>query len=305
MPSPDNKPYKGRFAPTPSGPAHQGTLLAATGSYLQAHSNQGEWHVRIDDIDPPREMPGSADSILRTLERYGLHWDGPVVYQSRRHDHYQAALHTLQTNNLAYDCGCSRKEIEPVSRTGPNGMIYPGTCRNGLPAGKTARAIRLLAQNRTITFVDRIQGEHGLNIEQQIGDYVIRRADGPYAYHLATVVDDALDGFTQIVRSCDLLNVTPQQIYLQQQLGYPTPDYAHLPLLVDSQGNKLCKRSGARAVDEIDRRDVLRNIFNALALPVDMEIINSPNEILWAWAIEQRDMDNIAAATIRPAIRVI
>ncbi len=302
MSSSDNKPCKGRFAPTPSGPAHPGTMLAAVGSYLQAHSSQGEWHIRIDDIDPPREIPGSADSILRTIESYGLHWDGPIVYQSQRHDHYQAALHELQSNNLAYDCGCSRKEIEPLAKIGPNGMIYPGTCRNGLPEGKSARATRLLTENRSITLSDRIQGEYSLNIGQEVGDYIICRADGPYAYHLATVVDDALDGFTEIVRGRDLLGITPQQIYLQLLLGYPTPNYTHLPLFVDNQGKKLCKHSGAKAVDELAKSDVLKSIFNALGLPVDTEILNGPNEALWTWAIEQWDVHNVATTAVDPAI---
>ena len=299
MSPPDSKFYKGRFAPTPSGPAHLGTMLAAIGSYLQARFSEGEWHIRIDDIDSPREVPGSACSILHTLEFYGLHWDGPIVYQSRRHNCYQAALHKLQSEHLAYDCGCSRKETEAIAGTGPNGMIYPGTCRNGLPEGKSARAVRLLTENRPIIFSDRIQGEYRLNIEQQVGDYVIRRADGLYAYHLATVVDDALDGFTEIVRGQDLLSSTPQQIYLQRQLGYPTPDYAHLPLLIDQQGQKLCKRSGAKAVDEMIRSDVLKIIFNALGLPVDKEILNSTNEILWAWAIKQWNIRNVTAAVTR------
>lgn len=277
-------------------------MLAAVGSYLQAHSRQGEWHIRIDNIDPPREISGSADSILRTLESYGLHWDGPIVYQSQRHDHYRAALHELSLNNLTYDCGCSRKEIELAAKIGPNGMIYPGTCRNGLATGKSARAIRLATEDRPITLADPIQGEYSLNIGREVGDYIIRRADGLYAYHLATVVDDALDGFTEIVRGRDLLGVTPQQIYLQQQLGYPTPDYAHLPLLVDDQGKKLCKHSDAQAVDELAKNDVLKSIFNALGLSAEMETFNSPYEILWPWAIEQWDINNVTVTEVKPTI---
>ncbi len=302
MPSSDSKPYKGRFAPSPSGPAHQGTMLAAIGSYLQARSKQGEWHVRIDNIDPPREIPGSADSMLCTLESYGLHWDGPIVYQSQCQDRYRDALHELKLNNLIYDCGCSRREIESVAKIGPNGMVYPGICRNGLAKGKSARAIRLLTESCLIMLTDQIQGEYSLNIEREVGDYVIRRADGPYAYHLATVVDDALDGFTEIVRGRDLLGITPQQIYLQLQLGYVTPDYAHLPLIVDSQGRKLCKHSEAQAVDDLAKNDVLKDIFDALGLPVETEILNSPNEILWAWAIDQWNINNVTNTEIKSTI---
>ncbi len=277
--------YKGRFAPTPSGPAHLGTMLAAIGSYLQARSQGGEWHIRIDDIDPPREVAGSADSILKSLGTYGLEWDGTVVYQSQRHAEYEAALQRLLASDLAYHCGCSRREIEPLAKTGPNGMIYPGTCRDGLSADKQARAIRLRTHDEVITVHDEIQGDYSLNIENEVGDFVIRRADGLYAYHLATVVDDALDGFTEIVRGQDLLSITPQQIYLQRSLDYPTPNYMHLPLLVDENDKKLCKRFGAAAIDDMPPADVLRLIFTSLGLPADDDMIHTNHTERWQWAI--------------------
>lgn len=288
--------YKGRFAPTPSGPAHLGTILAAIGSYLQARSMGGEWHIRIDDIDPPREVAGAADSILATLEKYGLEWDGAVVYQSQRHAAYETALQRLISSGQAYPCGCSRKDIESVAKAGPNGMIYPGTCRDGLSADKQPRAVRLRTEDQAITVADRVQGDYTLHIEQEVGDFVIRRADGLYAYHLATVVDDALDGFTEIVRGQDLLSITPQQIYLQQKLGYPTPDYMHLPLLVDANNKKLCKRFGAAAVDDMPQATVLGLIFSSLGLPVDDDILQTDHETRWQWAVSQWNLSTIPPA---------
>lgn len=281
------KNYKGRFAPTPSGPAHLGTMLAAIGSYLQARSQGGEWHIRIDDIDPPREVAGAADSILRTLERYGLEWDGPIVYQSQRHEKYRQALDSLLSSHKAFYCGCTRKEIQQLARPGANGMVYPGTCRTGIPDDRQARAIRLRTCNQVVAIHDNIQGEYTLNIEKDIGDFVIRRADGLYAYHLATVVDDATDGFTEIVRGQDLLSSTPPQVYLQQCLNYPTPDYMHLPLLIDKNNMKLCKRFGAAAVDDMQQNETLRLLFASLGLPTDSGIINIHHNERWQRAISE------------------
>jgi len=287
--------YIGRFAPTPSGPVHLGTLLAAIGSFLQARSQQGLWHVRIDDIDPPREVAGAADSILRTLERYGLYWDGPVVYQSQRLDGYQAALDQLVEQEDVFSCACSRKDIEQVARSGPNGAIYPGTCRNGLGCGQQARAIRLRTEEISITVKDLVQGKFTLDIQNDVGDYVLRRADGLFAYHLATVVDDGLDGYTEIVRGQDLLSITPQQIYLQQRLGIPTPKYAHLPLLFGENGKKFSKRSGAQPVDDMPQCDVYRLMLETLGLkPPESLDLSNPEEAL-GWAIESWDLSAVPA----------
>jgi len=287
--------YKGRFAPTPSGPAHLGTLLAAVGSYLQAYANRGEWHVRIDDTDPPSEAKGAADSILRTLENYGLTWDGRVVYQSQRQEAYQDALQQLIQQGDTYECSCSRKDIKSLAKTGINGLIYPGTCRNEMPAPDKPLAIRLKSQNRTITVEDRIQGDYALNMALDVGDFIIRRADGLTAYHLATVVDDALDEFTEIVRGKDQLSLTPQHIYLQQQLDLTTPDYAHLPLLTNTQGEKLGKSARSAAVDTLPSHHVWQTILNAMELGPDDDLLHENSETILQWAVKKWDLLRVPA----------
>ena len=287
--------YKGRFAPTPSGPAHLGSLLAAVGSYLQARAMQGEWHVRIDDIDPPREVAGAADSILRTLENYALQWDGPIVYQSQRQEAYEDHLQQLHAQKDTFECSCSRSDIKSAALDGPNGMIYPGTCRGG-PADSTRQlAIRLKTQNKQIMLEDRIQGDYALNIKKQVGDFVIGRADGLIAYHLATVVDDALDGYTEIVRGKDQLSLTPQHIYLQQRLKLTTPAYAHLPLLTAQDGKKLAKRHGACAIDNLLPAMVWQTILPALGLNPPTDLLAEPPAAILHWATQHWDLLRIPA----------
>ena len=286
--------YKGRFAPTPSGPAHLGTMLAAVGSYLQARAKHGEWHVRIDDIDPPREVPGAADSILHTLEQYGLHWDGEVVYQSRRLDAYHDALQQLIAQGVAYECSCSRKQIQQAARRGMNGMIYPGTCRSGCDENSPQKSVRLLATDTMVTVDDLVQPVLAVNMETDIGDFIIRRADELFAYHLATVVDDALDGYTEIVRGRDQYSLTPQHIYLQQLLGAQTPQYAHLPLLINQQGEKLAKSTHAQAVDTLQRDDVWSTILEALGMQAGAELLYEDNETILQWASGEWDLLRIS-----------
>ncbi|MEX0872604.1 MAG: tRNA glutamyl-Q(34) synthetase GluQRS, partial [Aquisalimonadaceae bacterium] len=194
--------YRGRFAPSPTGPLHFGSLVTAVGSLLEARRHQGSWTLRIDDIDPPREAPGATDAILRTLERFGFQWDGPVVYQSRRLDLYSEALDRLRRSAYAYGCACTRREIANVAVNGPNGLIYPGTCRQGLPPGRRTRAWRVRCDNTSIRFHDRFQGPMDTLLAETIGDFVVRRADGHFAYHLAAAVDDGSDGITHLVRGC-------------------------------------------------------------------------------------------------------
>jgi glutamyl-Q tRNA(Asp) synthetase len=285
--------YKGRFAPTPSGPAHLGTLFAALASYLQAHAMQGEWHVRVDDIDPPREVAGAADSILRTLENFSLHWDGPVVYQSKRQDAYEDALQQLADQGDIFVCSCSRKQISQQARQGANGMIYPGTCRAAVTDRTKPLSIRLLTHDQQITVKDRLQGSYRLNMQQDVGDFVIRRADGLIAYHLATVVDDALDNFTEIVRGKDQLSLTPLHIDLQQRLDLPTPDYAHLPLLINEQGIKLGKSTWADPVDKLPPADVWKNLFSALKLTPENDLFGEPAETILQWAINRWQLTGI------------
>jgi glutamyl-Q tRNA(Asp) synthetase len=246
----------GRFAPSPSGPLHFGSLVAALASWLDARAAGGRWRVRIEDLDRGRVQPGAADEILRTLERLGLYWDGEVVFQSRRQRLYEEALVKLKDTYL---CGCSRREIadSALSLAADGAQIYPGTCRAGLPAGKSARALRVRVHG-AISFADRAQGTLQQDLEREVGDFVLRRADGQFAYQLAVVVDDAAQGVSDVVRGADLLESTPRQIYLQRLLGYATPRYLHVPMVVDANGAKLSKHAGARAIDREDLRRALR-----------------------------------------------
>jgi glutamyl-Q tRNA(Asp) synthetase len=242
--------YIGRFAPSPTGPLHFGSLVAALASWLDARAAGGTWRLRIEDLDQPREQRGATDDILRTLEALGLDWDGPVIFQSRRGERYHAALERLAAQHATYWCGCSRKEIADSSLglAADSAPIYPGTCRSGL-AGKTARALRLRTTPEPIRFVDRVQGPQEQSVEREVGDFVLLRADGVYAYQLAVVVDDAEQRITDVVRGADLLDSTPRQIHLQQLLGYATPRYLHVPVAVNAAGEKLSKQTGAMPID--------------------------------------------------------
>jgi len=245
----------GRFAPSPTGPLHMGSLVAAVASWLHARRAKGRWLVRIEDIDTPRVIPGSAEEILGALQRYGLEWDGEVVWQSQRTALYEAALEELRTKNLVYPCACSRADLQRAA-SAPLGRepVYPGTCREGLPPGKVARATRFRAPESTG------------------GDFIVRRADGLFAYQLAVVVDDAEQGVTQVVRGADLLDSTPRQIALQQALGYPTPSYVHVPLVTNADGSKLSKRDGALALPTLDDDRVRQSLAAALKhLGMEME----------------------------------
>jgi glutamyl-Q tRNA(Asp) synthetase len=241
--------YRGRFAPSPTGPLHFGSLVAAVGSFLDARAHRGEWLLRMEDLDHPRCVPGAADAILRTLEALGLHWDGPVLQQSARDAAYAAALARLDEAGQIYGCACTRREVADSALAGIDGPVYPGTCRDGLPPGRAARAWRLRCDGARIAFDDAIQGRIAQDLEREIGDFVLQRADGLYAYQLAVVVDDAEQGITDIVRGADLIDSTPRQIHLQRLLGLPTPRYAHLPVAVNARGEKLSKQTLAAAVD--------------------------------------------------------
>jgi len=255
----------GRFAPSPTGPLHLGSLVAAVGSWLFARREGGRWLVRIEDLDTPRIVTGSADEILRALERYGLTWDGEVVYQSQRASLYDDALASLRARDLVYDCACSRADLQraasaPLDRE----PVYPGTCSNGLPLGRAARAVRFRAPSGVIAFDDLILGRNEEDVFERTGDFVVRRADGLYAYQLAVVVDDAEQGVTQVVRGADLLTSTARQISLQRALNLPTPSYAHLPLVVNADGSKLGKRDGALPLPSLDEDHVSETLAFAL-----------------------------------------
>jgi glutamyl-Q tRNA(Asp) synthetase len=250
--------YVGRFAPSPTGPLHFGSLVAALSSYMEARSAKGKWLLRMEDLDRPREQPGAADAILRALDAFGLHWDGAVEYQSGRTALYRDALDRLSA--ITYPCGCTRSEIADSALAIDGARVYHGTCRGGLPAVKSARTIRLRVEGH-IRFVDRVQGTQAQDLERDVGDFVLWRADGQFSYQLAVVVDDAEQGITDVVRGADLLDSTARQIYLQQRLGYPEPRYLHVPVAVNAAGEKLSKQTDAPAVNPADRADTLRRAF--------------------------------------------
>jgi glutamyl-Q tRNA(Asp) synthetase len=244
--------YVGRFAPSPTGPLHFGSLVAALASWLEARAAGGKWLVRIEDLDAPRARKGATSAILRWLEAAGLAWDGPILYQSARREHYRAALERLERAGLTYWCGCTRKEMADSALSIDGARIYPGTCRGGLAPGKLRRAVRLRTSPEPIEFTDRVQGRIVQSVEREVGDFVLFRADGLYAYQLAVVVDDAEQGVTDVVRGADLLDSTARQILLQRLLGVPTPRYLHVPVAVNAAGEKLSKQTGARAVEPGD-----------------------------------------------------
>ncbi len=259
--------YRGRFAPTPSGALHFGSLIAALGSCLDARAQDGAWHLRIEDVDPPRVAPGSADSILRTLEAFGFAWDGPVVYQSQRSEAYRAALERLIDARYVYGCDCTRKLLKEHARIGVDGPIYPGTCRDrGLPLHA---ALRFRVPDSRIVFDDLLAGRVACEVAHECGDFVLLRADGVYTYQLAVTVDDAELGVSHIVRGADLLASTPRQIVLQQALGHATPAYLHLPVALNEDGDKLSKQTlAAPLCDDAPLPSLLRAAaFLGLALP--------------------------------------
>ena len=311
--------YRGRFAPSPTGPLHFGSLAAAVGSYLDAKHHHGTWLVRMEDLDMPRCVPGAADDILRTLEAFGLHWDGEVIYQSRRNLAYEAALRELQAGGAVYPCCCTRKEIADSALHGIDGPVYPGTCRNGVPAGREGRAwrvrtnypflppcrgkARMVVEQHVITastpsptlplqgggaveFDDALQRHVVQHLASEIGDFVVKRADGLFAYQLAVVVDDAFQNITHVVRGADLLLSTPRQIYLQQLLGFAAPAYMHLPIAVNAQGEKLSKQTLAPAISADDVIATLIAVLEFLRQQPPAELRQGRVEEVLGWAVE-------------------
>ena len=278
--------YIGRFAPSPTGLLHIGSLLTALASYADARANRGKWLVRMEDLDPPREMPGAAAHILHTLEAFGFEWDGEVVWQSRRHSLYRDALGRLKEKGLLYPCYCSRKDWQAAAAQGADGFVYNGRCRRPEDRPHTDKppAWRIRVNDETIGFDDGIVGHYTQNLARDIGDFVLLRADGFWAYQLAVVADDADQGITHIVRGQDLLVSTPRQIYLQRCLGFATPHYAHLPLLVNKHGQKWSKQTLAPALDENHKEQLLRQVLQYLNLPPAPEV--SRPQALLSWAIE-------------------
>lgn len=292
-------PYRGRFAPSPTGPLHFGSLIAAVGSYLDARAHQGEWRVRIEDIDPPREVAGAADDILRTLDAFGLEWDGSVSYQSQRSEHYAAALERLLHDGYLYGCACTRREIADSSLKRGTAGVYPGTCRNGILPGRTPRSLRVRVEAGETRFSDRLQGDARQSLRDEVGDFILRRADNFTAYQLAVVVDDAAQQMTHIVRGVDLLDSTPRQIYLQQLLAFPTPAYLHLPVAVNRAGEKLSKQTHARPILRDHRTAVLIDVLRFLNQALPDPAADARADELLAWAIAHWDVSSIPAQRSR------
>lgn len=277
--------YRGRFAPSPTGPLHFGSLVAAVGSYLEARTKHGEWLVRIEDVDAPRCKIEHESAILRTLACYGFRIDGEIMRQRDRTAAYQAALNRLHYSGYIFGCACTRKEIGDSQLGSDGAPIYPGTCRDGLPAGKEARAWRLKVGSQRIVFSDALQGEQAQELAREVGDFVLLRADGLFAYQLAVVLDDADQEITHVVRGADLLDSTPRQIWLQQCLGVPTPAYAHLPLVVNAAGEKLSKQTLAEPLDDNSPVPALWRALEFLGQQPPRELGDGDLAGLWQWAM--------------------
>ena len=288
-------PVIGRFAPSPTGPLHFGTLVAAVASYLQARRSGGQWLLRIEDLDPPRVVAGAADALLLLLESLGFEWDGTVLYQHTRFERYRDILATLRCQQLVFECSCSRREIfASAPHPGEEGPVYPGTCRPGISGSRAERSLRLRVTDEDIYYVDGIQGEQRQNLEGAVGDFVLYRADGVFAYQLAVVVDDMDAGVTQVVRGADLLFSTPRQIWLYRCLGAQPPVYFHHPLVLGAAGQKLSKRDGDHLL--ITAANAARQLWRALDFlgqaPPPQLIGATPQEVL-GWGLENFSISGV------------
>jgi len=297
-------PYVGRFAPSPTGPLHRGSLVAALASWLDARAADGRWLVRMEDLDRPRCTQESADTILRQLDGYGLGWDGAVLYQSQRDDAYAAALDALRAQGAVFACTCTRSQLAQAPRNAEGEIVYPGTCRLHAGSRHEACAWRVRVGEASIHFHDRVRGDLQQDLARTVGDFVVKRADGLFAYQLAVVVDDAFQGVTHVVRGADLLWNISRQIYLQRLLGLPTPIYAHVPLITNAAGQKLSKQTLAPALPERDRRAVLAQALAALGHPPPADLAGAgPGTLLaWAsahWRIENVPIDSAVAKSAR------
>ena len=281
---PVGRAYRGRFAPSPTGPLHFGSVIAAVGSFLEARRQGGDWLVRIDDLDGPRTVPGAADSILADLERLGLGWDGETSFQQPRTDRYREGLEALRVAGWTFSCGCSRRDYRGV---------YPGTCRDGIAPGKRARTRRMRVADITIHLEDAIQGPCRQSLPEAVGDFVIRRADGIFAYHLSVVMDDADFGVTEVVRGADLLDSTPRQMHLQRALGLATPSYAHLPVAVNAAGQKLSKQTFAEPVAGKAPVPLVVGALGFLGQQPHGALLDASIDELWSWAIANWRMDRV------------
>ena len=285
--------YRGRFAPSPTGNPHLGTLIAAVASYLQARVNKGEWLLRIEDVDTTRRVAGADDTMLRTLDKFGFEWDAEVIWQSKRSAVYEQALEQLIAAELVFPCTCSRKLLAQtaVEQSG----IYPGTCRAQALPFPHEHAIRVRVPDISIGFKDAIFGEYQQSLASECGDFVIKRRDSLFAYQLAVVVDDAEQGVTEIVRGADLLDSTPRQIFLQQCLDYAQPDYLHLPLILDQEGHKLSKSAGAAELDSARPSNSIYAALKHLGQQPPAELAQAGIVDIWQWAVENWNIHQIPA----------
>jgi glutamyl-Q tRNA(Asp) synthetase len=302
--------YIGRFAPSPTGPLHFGSLVAAVASYCDAKKNNGKWLIRMEDLDKSREMAGAADAILQQLERFGFAWDGAIVYQSQRADIYQEYLQHLKRDGLVYSCSCSRKEIADSSIVnGIDGAIYPKTCYNKISQNTpqnsssnfNAAASRIdigsqrinVDNAEKISFFDAIQGEIAQTLQTDVGDFILKRKDGFFAYQLAVVVDDALQGVNHVVRGADLLDSTPRQIYLQRLLSFTTPNYTHVPVATNVAGEKLSKQTLAQPLNSSLNTQQLFDTLHYLGQnpPAELKVANLQE--CWSWAISHWNLANV------------
>ncbi|MDX5364566.1 MAG: tRNA glutamyl-Q(34) synthetase GluQRS [Pseudazoarcus pumilus] len=293
--------YTGRFAPSPTGPLHFGSLVAAAASWFDARARGGRWLLRIDDVDTPRCVPGAAEDILLTLQRFGLQWDGEPVWQSRRTEAYRAAFEQLRAAGHIFPCACSRKELADSALAPDGSRIYPGTCRSGLPPGRAAHAWRVRVGNAVVRFDDDLQGRQREDMARAVGDFVILRADGLFAYQLAAVVDDAEAGITDIVRGADLLASTARQLHLQRLLDLPQPRYAHVPVALSAAGEKLSKQTLARAIDDVAPSLALHAALDFLGQQPPSGLACAPLAEVLEWGIAHWRIGAVARTTGRPA----
>ena len=281
--------YIGRFAPSPSGLLHIGSLVAALASYLDAKANKGLWYVRMEDLDPPRESPAAASHILSTLEQLKLLWDGEVLYQSQRHDAYKSTIDSLNKQQLIYPCTCSRKLIQA------NKGKYPGTCRNNIESdiksSNSAYSLRCLSPTNTINFTDLFQGKQHLSSQ---GDFIVKRKDELYAYQLAVVVDDAHQNINHVIRGIDLMSSSANQIHLQTLLGFPTPNYGHIPIIINKQGQKLSKQHFASPLDLNNPEKLILIALQYLNQEPDSELSHCSLQDILNWGVDNWTPQNLA-----------
>jgi len=294
-------PYRGRFAPSPTGPLHFGSLVAALGSCLEARAHAGQWLLRIEDLDPPREQPGAAELIVRTLEAFAFEWDGSIMRQSERGDAYAQAVATLQERSALFACACTRREIADSGLALEGERVYPGTCRLGIPPGRIERSTRLRVGAAIIAFEDAIQESVHQDLAREVGDFVVKRADRLFTYQLAVVVDDAQQGISDVVRGADLLDCTARQIHLQRLLGLPTPRYAHLPTAVNPMGEKLSKQTRARPLEDRAAAPTLAAALAFLGQQPPPELARATTRDVWRWARENWTLDKVPRERSQPA----